>query len=61
MRAVPLKIKRLRETAERCYRLARATTDVDVKAILTEMGKEADKEIARLEAKQIPAVDMQYP
>jgi hypothetical protein len=48
-------LKQLRETAERCYRLARATTDSGAKANLTKLGREVDEEIAKLEAEQIPA------
>jgi hypothetical protein len=43
----------LRETAERCYRLARATTDLGAQANLIEMAREADREIAHLEAQQV--------
>ena len=59
--------QQLRETAERCYRLARTTTDLGAKANLIEMAREADREIAHLEAQQVapttPAerVDAGYP
>jgi hypothetical protein len=46
-------LKQLRETAERCYKLASATTDPAAKANLIELGREADREVAKLEAQQI--------
>jgi hypothetical protein len=45
-------LRLLRETAERCYRLSRATNDSGAKANLIELGREMDQEIAKLEAQQ---------
>jgi hypothetical protein len=48
------RLRLLRAQAERCYRLARATTDPEVAAKLNALGRHADTEIAYLEA-EFPA------
>jgi hypothetical protein len=50
MKPVAERVRLLRTKAERCYRLARFTTDPEVAAELNALGRHTDTEIADLEA-----------